>query len=56
MTEYLYDKDNPKSLLRQRITGIQGLFYGAPNIYERAEMIYRTIHKNVDGDLSKFMV
>lgn len=41
MTEYLYDRDNPKSVMRQRLTGIEGLFYGVPNINERAEMINR---------------
>jgi hypothetical protein len=41
MTEYLYDRDNPKSHFRQRITGIQSLFYGVPNINERADMIGR---------------
>ncbi len=41
MTEYLYDRDNPKSHMRSRIIGIQGLFYGVPNINERAEMIAR---------------
>ena len=43
MTEYLYDRDNPKSHFRQRISGIQGLFYGVPNINERADMIGRYI-------------
>ena len=41
MTEYLYDRDNPKSYLKERIHGAQGLFYGTPNINERAMMIYR---------------
>ena len=41
MTEYLYDRDNPKSHFRQRISGIQSLFYGVPNINERADMIGR---------------
>jgi hypothetical protein len=41
MTEYLYDRENPKSHFRQRISGIQGLFYGVPNINERADMIGR---------------
>ena len=41
MTEYLYDRDNPKSNLRQRINGMQGLFHGVPNMNERAEMIAR---------------
>ena len=29
MTEYLYDRDNPKSNMRQRLTGIEGFFYCA---------------------------
>ena len=41
MTEYLYDRDNPKSHFRQRISGIQGLMHGVPNINERADMIGR---------------
>lgn len=41
MTEYLYDRDNPKSLFRGKQTGISGLFYGVPNINERADMIGR---------------
>ena len=41
MTEYLYDRDNPKSVMRQRLTGIEGFFYGVPNINERADMIGR---------------
>jgi len=41
MTEYLYDRDNPKSHFRQRISGIQGLMFGVPNINERADMIGR---------------
>lgn len=41
MTEYLYDRDNPKSALREKLTGIEGLMYGVPNISERAEMINR---------------
>lgn len=41
MTEYLYDRENPKSHFRQRISGIQGLFFGVPNINERADMIGR---------------
>ena len=41
MTEYLYDRDNPKSLMRQRTTGIHGLYYGVPNLNERADMIGR---------------
>jgi hypothetical protein len=41
MTEYLYDRDNPKSHLRQRINGAQGFAFGVPNIYERADMVGR---------------
>ena len=41
MTEYLYDRENPKSHFRQKLTGIEGLFYGVPNINERADMIGR---------------
>ena len=41
MTEYLYVRENPKSHLRQKLTGIEGLFYGVPNINERADMIGR---------------
>jgi hypothetical protein len=41
MTEYLYDRENPKSAFRQRSTGIEGLFYGLPNMNERADMIGR---------------
>jgi hypothetical protein len=67
MTEYLYDRDNPKSHFRQRITGIQGLFYGVPNINERADMIgrylpfpsshfpFRALAKETDGDFGKFV-
>ena len=54
MTEHLYDRDNPKSKLRYKGTGIEGLFYGVPNINERAEMIARAVAKQSDGDLSKF--
>lgn len=41
MTEYLYDRENPKSHLRQRLTGIEGLMHGNPNMHERADMIGR---------------
>ena len=54
-TEYLYDRDNPKSNLRQRLTGIEGMFYGAPNLYERAEMINRAMLKENDNDYTKFV-
>ena len=55
MTEHLYDRDNPKSVLRGKSTGIEGLFYGVPNINERAEMIYRSLLKHSDGDVTKFV-
>ncbi len=41
MTEYLYDRENPKSALAQRSTGIEGFMYGNPNSMERADMIGR---------------
>ena len=41
MTEYLYDRDNPKSVLATKSTGIEGLYMGLPNMNERAEMIAR---------------
>ena len=41
MTEYLYDRENPKSKLRERITGIETIMRGVPNINERADMIGR---------------
>ena len=56
MTEHLYDRENPKSNLRYKGTGIEGLFYGVPNINERAEMIARSVSKEVDGDLTKFVM
>ena len=55
MTEYLYDRENPKSHLRQRLTGIEGLFHGVPNINERADMIGRALAKETDGDFTKFV-
>ncbi len=55
MTEYLYDRDNPKSALRQRLTGIEGMLYGAPNMFERAEMINRAMLKENDNDYTKFV-
>mmetsp|Transcript_2107 Transcript_2107/g.1432 ORF Transcript_2107/g.1432 Transcript_2107/m.1432 type:complete len:235 (+) Transcript_2107:37-741(+) len=55
MTEYLYDRDNPKSHFRQRLTGIEGLFFGVPNINERADMIGRALAKETDGDFGKFV-
>ena len=56
MTEHLYDRDNPKSVLRGQSTGVEGLFYGVPNINERAEMIARALSKQTDGDLTKFVM
>ena len=41
MTEYLYDRDNPKSHFRERLTGIEGFMHGVPNVNERADMIAR---------------
>lgn len=38
---YQYERDNPKSPFKVRDTGISGLFYGVPNINERADMIGR---------------
>ena len=55
MTEYLYDRENPKSHFRQRLTGIEGFMYGNPNMYERAEMIGRSLAKETDGDFTKFV-
>ena len=54
MTEYLYDWDNPKSSLRQRITGVEGFYYGLPNINERAEMVNRALLREYDNDVTKF--
>ena len=55
MTEYLYDRENPKSHLRQRLTGIEGLMYGNPNMNERADMIGRALARETDGDFTKFV-
>ena len=54
MTEYLYDRENPKSNFRQRLTGIEGLMYGNPNMNERVDMIGRALAKENDGDLTKY--
>ena len=43
MTEYLYDRENPKSHMRQRLTGMEGFMYGNPNMNERADMIGRYV-------------
>ena len=55
MTEYLYDRENPKSHFRQRLTGIEGLMFGNPNMHERADMIGRALAKETDGDFTKFV-
>ena len=55
MTEYLYDRENPKSNFRQRLTGIEGMMYGNPNMHERADMIGRALAKETDGDYTKFV-
>ena len=55
MTEYLYDRENPKSHLRQRLTGIEGFMMGVPNVYERVDMIGRALAKETDGDFNKFV-
>lgn len=41
MTEYLYDRENPKSTLQARQLGIEGFMYGNPNMMERADMVGR---------------
>uniref|UniRef100_A0A7S3CUC5 Uncharacterized protein n=1 Tax=Strombidium rassoulzadegani TaxID=1082188 RepID=A0A7S3CUC5_9SPIT len=56
MTEYLYDRENPKSNFRQRLTGIEGFMYGNPNMNERADMIGRALAKETDGDFTKFVM
>ena len=56
MTEYLYDRENPKSHFRDRLTGIEGLMYGNPNMAERADMIGRALAKDTDGDFTKFVM
>ena len=52
--EHLYDRENPKSLLSYKRTGVEGLFYRVPNINERAEMIAWALAKNTDDGLTKF--
>jgi len=56
MTEYLYDRENPKSHFRQRLMGIEGFMYGNPNMNERADMIGRALAKETDGDFTKFVM
>ena len=41
MTEYLYDKENPRSPLRNKPQGWESFYRGTPNYFERAEMITR---------------
>lgn len=41
MTEYLYDKENPKSRLRYKPQGWESFYRGMPNHFERAELIGR---------------
>lgn len=53
MTEYLYDKENPRSPLRNKPSGWESFYKGMPNHYERAEMIARNLLKQTDGDLAK---
>jgi hypothetical protein len=56
MTEYLYDKENPKSKLRYKPQGWESFYRGMPNELERAELIGRRLLKDYDGDLSKISV
>ena len=42
-----------KSLLRYKGTRIEELFYGVPNINDRAEIIERALTKNTDCDFTK---
>ncbi len=41
MTEYLYEKENPKSPLRYKSQGWESFYRGMPNHFERAELIGR---------------
>ena len=54
--DYKYEADNPDSLLKKRYIGLPTFFYGVPNVEERAEMIYRNLLKQYDGDLLRFQV
>jgi hypothetical protein len=56
MTEYLYDKENPKSRLRYKPQGWESFYRGMPNNYERAELIGRRLLKDYDGDMAKISV
>ncbi len=41
MSEYLYDKENPRSPLRNKPQGWESFYPGMPNHFERTEMITR---------------
>lgn len=56
MTEYLYDKENPKSHLRYKSQGWESFYRGMPNHFERSELIGRRLLKDYDGDFSKLTV
>jgi len=53
MTEYLYDKENPRSVLKSKPLGWSSFYPGMPNHFERVEMIGRRVSKEFDGDLAK---
>jgi hypothetical protein len=48
MTEYLYDKENPKSRLRYKPQGWESFYRGMPNNYERAELIGRYFNNELN--------
>ncbi len=41
MTEYLYDKENPRSPLKNKSLGWESFYPGMLNHYERTEMLAR---------------
>ena len=47
MTEYLYDKENPKSNLRYRSQGWESFYKGMPNHFERTELIGRYFNNDL---------
>lgn len=53
MTEYLYDKENPRSVLKAKTLGWSSFYEGMPNHFERTEMIARKMLKETDNDLAK---
>lgn len=53
MADYLYDKENPRSPLRNKPQGWDSFYNGTPNHFERTEMITRRMLKDYDGDLAK---